>query len=228
MNIVISYILISVLISLIFGVVQLSLIVINKIGKGKALVQYLFQFWSLVAFLIIVFISPIEVSILKVDNIFRISNLGLILVTIVPASIMVIPSAIRKYKKLKITQIPKFKIKNLLDGASMEIPQRLLVQNLFIILSVNKVIYGSITSAILLNALIWVQFIIVQELISGKKISRKIMPEIMASFWFSIWVGILYSISGNIFVPMLAHGLQRWTTHIMVKFIGKKATTNIN
>lgn len=51
--------------------------------------------------------------------------------------------------------------------------------------------------------------IIVQEVMGGKKVSSAILPEVIASFWFSIWVGILYRDTGNIIMPMLAHGLER-------------------
>jgi hypothetical protein len=95
----------------------------------------------------------------------------------------------------------------------MEIPQRLLVQNMLVVLNVNIIIYGSMTLGIFLNSLIWIQFIIVQEFICGRKITKKIMPEIIASAWFSIWVGILYSMSGNIIVPMITHGLERLVTY---------------
>lgn len=56
--------------------------------------------------------------------------------------------------------------------------------------------------------------------INRKKISYKIVPEIIASFWFSIWVGILYSITGNIVVAMITHGLQRIVTYEIRKRMG--------
>ncbi|NKF08448.1 hypothetical protein J1C67_13670 [Clostridium gasigenes] len=52
--------------------------------------------------------------------------------------------------------------------------------------------------------MIWGQFIIVQEFICGIKVTTKIIPKVIAS----IGVGILYSITGNIIVPMIAPGLE--------------------
>ena len=143
------------------------------------------------------------------------------LICIMPTAIIVCIG--RKYKPNE-----PFKMGNFLNGASMEIPQRLLVQNLFVVLGVNTIIYKSITLAILLNALIWVQFILIQEIISGNKITLKIIPEIIASFWFSIWVGVIYMDTGNILIAMLTHGLQRIITHgIRLKF-GKQEIKRFN
>lgn len=63
---------------------------------------------------------------------------------------------------------------------------RLLAQNLFVILGINMIVYKSISLDILMNAAIFVQFIIVQQVTQGRMITTAILPEVTASFWFSI------------------------------------------
>ncbi len=174
----------------------------------------LFQFWSLILFTIVWLIWPSKINVFNSHNLINIQNLGLVLISAIPTSIII-------YKTKTSFSEPWKKI---LNGATMEIPQRLLIQNVFVVLGLNKVIYGGLTLGILLNAIIWMQFIIIQEILNKGKISFKILPEILASFWFSIWVGILYSITGNIVITMFAHGLQRFITNIISKKFNSKNT----
>jgi len=204
LDLVIKYIAISIIICFLSGVNTLLTIVIDKFYKDRFKGRDLFQFWSLILFLIVWYLNPSKISVLKTHNLFNLSNIALIIISVIPTSIIVYKSGVKSSDPLK-----KF-----LNGASMEIPQRLLVQNLFIILGLNKVIYGELTLGIFLNAMIWVQFIIIQEVMINKKITFEIVPEITASFWFSIWVGMLYSITGNIAIAMFTHGLQRIVTYI--------------
>lgn len=199
-SIILKYILISILISLIFGALVLSNKITNKINRGKFLRSYFFQLLSLVIFIVIWIFNKSKIEIFEVGRLVNWDNVIIMLFAIIPTSVIACLSDKARTKKLLI---------DFIDGASMEIPQRLLVQNMFVIFSVNIIIYGSMTLAIILNSFIWVQFIIVQELISGRKVTRKIIPDIIASAWFSIWAGILYSISGNIIVPMITHGVER-------------------
>lgn len=205
-NIVLKYIMISIVICLLYGIQVLSTNVIIKYYKKSFKGSYLFQFWSLIFFIIVWKMNPSTINFLEMRSLWNFKNIVLILICVLPTSI--IAYQVKKYKPNN-----PFKIGNFLNGASMEIPQRLLVQNLFIVSGVNTVIYGPITLSILVNALIWVQFIIVQEVMNGNRISSKIIFESIASFWFSIWVGIIYVNTGNIVVAMLTHGLQRIVTY---------------
>jgi len=201
-SIILKYIFISVLISLIFGLTVLSDKITNKINRGKFIGPYFFQLWSLLIFIVFWFFNKPKIDIFEVSRLGNWYNIMLMLIAVIPTSIIVYLGSTSRTKKA-------FTLVDFINGASMEIPQRLLVQNMFVILNVNMIIYGSMTLAIFLNSLIWVQFIIVQEFICGRKITRKIIQEIIASVWFSVWVGILYSISGNIIVPMITHGFER-------------------
>mgnify|MGYP006302875313 CR=1 FL=1 len=212
-SIVIKYIIVSAIICFLYGLNILSNMVIQKFNKNNSKGSYLFQLWSLVLFLIVWYLWPSKIFVFKTYNVINMVNIGLILISIIPTSIIV-------YKSKVLFSEP---LKKVLNGASMEIPQRLLVQNLFVVLGINKVIYGELTLAILLNAVIWLQFIIIQEIMTKKKVSFEIMPDIIASFWFSIWVGILYSITGNIVITMFTHGLQKLLTYIL-----RKKLKNIN
>jgi len=206
LGIALKYIIISLVICLLYLMNGLSVSIIKKSYNKDFKDSYLFQFWALVFFLIIWLLDPSKLVIFEVDNLWSWSTVLLILMAVIPTSI--IASEVKDYKPKS-----RFKVKDFLGGASMEIPQRLLVQNLFLLLGVNSLIYGLLRLDIVLTAVIWVQFIILQEVINSNKISKKIIIEVFASFWFSIWVGILYLSTGNILVAMLTHGLQRMTTY---------------
>lgn len=209
LDITLKYMMVSIVISIIFGLTVLLSLLIKKRFKNEILNPYLFQLLSLCLFVIIWIKYKSNISILSTFNLLNWKNILLIFIAIVPASLIVY-----KGKKDK----PNSAFENFLSGISMEIPQRLLVQNLFVILGVNSVIYMDLSLDIFLNSIIWIQFIAVQEIIYGRKITKKVAPEIFASFWFSIWVGILYRNSGNILLPMLSHGLQRILTYNIYSF----------
>lgn len=207
-NIILKYILISTLVILIFGTTVLSEKIIKKVSFSKFISRYAFQLWSLVAFIIVWFFNRSNIEVFKMSNLDNFRNVVLVLISVIPTSIIVCFGNRSGVKK-------EFRMADFIDGASMEIPQRLLVHNMFSILNVNATVYGSLTLAILLNSLIWVQFIIIQEFIEGRSITGENVPEIAASAWFSIWDGILYSMTGNIVVPMLTHGLERIFSYLL-------------
>lgn len=213
-NLIHKYIVISILISLIFGATVFSSFMIKKLSKQDRVVPYLFQFWSLMVFIMIWKAYKPDIQVFDFSNLLTCRNILLIFLAVVPTAIIA-------YHGSKIKPMDSFGLRNFLDGASMEIPMRLLVQNLFVIWGINRIIYKSISLDILMNAIIWVQFIIVQQIVQGKIITRAILPEVIASFWFSIWVGILYKDTGNIIVPMFVHGLQRMVTYNIRKGFGK-------
>lgn len=218
-EIILKYITVSILISLIFGATVLSSLIIKKVFKKERISPYLFQFWSLVAFVIIwIYFKP-DIAIFNIQNLLSWENILLIIIAVIPTSIVA-------YGGHKFKPNYQFKFIYFLDGASMEIPMRLLVQNLFVILGLNTFLLYSLSLDTLLNAIIWVQFIIVQEVIEGKKITKKILPEVVASFWFSIWIGILFKNTGNIVIPMIAHGLQRHITYKISQRFGKTQSGN--
>ncbi len=212
--IILKYISVSILISLIFGLTVSTALIIKKVLKKDFISSYLFQLWSLILFIIILIYYKLNISIFNTYNLFNCKNILLFLISIVSTSAI-------SYQSNKFKPTYSLKLKHFLDGASMEIPQRLLAQNLFVTLGINMTIYGLIPLNIILNAIIWIQFIIVQEIIQGRKISTAILPKIIASFWFSICIGILYKDTGNIVIPMIAHGLQRVCTYKISEKFGK-------
>lgn len=213
-DLIYKYIMISIIISLIFGATVFSSFMIKKVSKKDRIGPYLFQFWSLIVFIIIWKYYKPNIQVFGFSNLLTWRNILLIFVAVVPTSIIA-------YYGSKIKPTYQFGLRNFLDGASMEIPMRLLVQNLFVILGINMIVYKSISLDIFMNATIWVQFIIVQEVTQGRMITSAILPEVIASFWFSILAGILYKDTGNIIMPMLAHGLQRMVTYKIRKVFGK-------
>ncbi len=219
LNAMLKYIVVSFLISLIFGATVSTSLIIKKVFKKDRVSNYLFQFWSLVAFVVIwIYFKP-GIQIFNVQNLLSWESILLFIIAVIPTSIVA-------YQAYKLKPNYRFKFIYFIDGASMEIPMRLLVQNLFVILGLDTFLLYSLSLEILLNAIIWVQFIIVQEVIEGRKITRGILPEIISSFWFSIWVGILFKITGNIVIPMIAHGLQRFTTYKISQRFGKTLPSN--
>lgn len=199
--IILKFVIVSIIVSFLFGMTVLSSSIIKKKFRKDYISPYLFQIWSLILFIIIWYYFKSELYIFNTSNLLNLNNLLFFLMAVVPTSIIVYLG-----NKLK----PTTPIGDgFLKGASMEILQRLLGQNLFVLLGANITLFGTFTLDIFLNALIWIQFIIVQEVMGGKKVSSAILPEVIASFWFSIWVGILYIDTGNIIMPMLAHGLER-------------------
>lgn len=200
--ILLNYVLVSIIVSLLFGMTVLSSLVIKKVFKKDFIVPYLFQIWSLILFITIGYIFKPELSIINHFNLLNWKIILLFIMAVIPTSIIVNLGGRSK-------QNSSIDVRDFFKGATMEIPQRLLVQNLLVLLCANSPLYDKYTLAIFLNALIWVQFIIVQEFINGNKISIAVLTEIVASLWFSIWVGILYMNTGNIIVPMLAHGTER-------------------
>ena len=219
-EIILKYLYISILISVIFGVTILSGKIIERVKRIKFLCSYLFQLWSLLIFMVLWFFYKSKIEIFEVSRLANWNNVVLVIITVIPTSLIV------NLGNRSATKGP-FRFVEFINGASMEIPQRLLVQNMFMVLNINIVIYGSMTLAILLNALIWAQFIIVQQLICCRKVTKRIIPEIAASVWFSIWVGILYSITGNIIVSMLTHGLERLVAYLIKKSFNKGEVNSV-
>lgn len=213
--VILRYVVVSVVISFIFGATISSSLLIKKAFKKDFISPYLFQFWSLVFFIMILSYFKPSIQILNIYSLWNWKNVLLFFLAVFPTSAIT-------YQGNKLKPTNPMKVDDFFKGASMEIPQRLLVQNLFVILGVNMVIYGSLTLDVFLNSLIWIQFIIVQKIINGNKISLSVAPEIIASFWFSIWVGILYNETGNIVIPMMAHGLQRIITYKIRQKFGKQ------
>lgn len=212
LKVVYKYIIVSIMMSLVYGCAVLSSSLINNRSKKCIISPYLFQIWSLILFIVVWGNHRDDIQIFKPFNILNWKNIFLLFMAVIPVSIIA-------YCGNKSKPTYQFKLRHFLDGASMEIPMRLLSQNLFVILGINMTVYKSISLVILLNAIIFVQFIMIQEAINGKKITSAILPEITASFWFSIFVGILYENTGNIAMPMIAHGLQRmFTYNIRKKF----------
>ena len=189
-----------------YGLMKLSVGVIKKLSKGSCNGNYLFQLWGLAIVLIVYSLYPSNIDFFQTENIFTWNTLLLIIMSVIPTSLIVM------YRE-RTNPLKPFSIKHFLDGVSMEIPQRLLSQNLLIIFYKNLFTFKALQLMVILNAFIWVQFILIQEIIIYRKISIKIMPDIIASFWFSIWIGILYMYTGNIIIAMLTHGLQRYTAY---------------
>jgi len=100
-------------------------------------------------------------------------------------------------------------------GACMEIPQRLLAQNLFSLAGPAGAPLGCLPQPVWLNAVLWAMLILLQGWMRGRLRRASTWREALASIWFSLGVGLLYAQTGRILFPMVAHGFERWLARLM-------------
>ncbi len=67
-SIILKYILISILISLIFEMTVLSEKITNKINRGKFIIPYSFQLWSLLMFIVFWVFNKSKIEIFEVNS----------------------------------------------------------------------------------------------------------------------------------------------------------------
>ncbi len=213
----ITYIVVSIVLSIIFGLTILTEIVQNKVKVSIIKSRYLYQFWSFVFFVIFYIFYNEKISFLNFDNVLNIKNLFLMCIAIIPIVLLTSFNNINKIKNKRLSE-------GVLGAILMEIPQRLLSQNIFFIfLSEINTILG-VPVAIVLNGLIYDQFIIIQELINTRKITKKILLDTVLSFWFSIFIGLLYYNTGNILLTMISHGAIYFFRNLIKKQINNRVT----
>jgi hypothetical protein len=79
---VLKYIIVSIIISLIFGATVSSSLIIKKVIKKDRISPYLFQLWSLVVFILIwIYFKP-DIPILNLHNLLSFNNLLLIIIAV--------------------------------------------------------------------------------------------------------------------------------------------------
>lgn len=96
-----------------------------------------------------------------------------------------------------------------LDGALMEVPQRLMMQSFLLgllhLLNVTNENYFSI----IITGFVWCISICIQCFICKTKFNKDTLWELLASFVFSLGIGYVYQQTGFILITMLAHFLER-------------------
>lgn len=105
-----------------------------------------------------------------------------------------------------------------LEGASMEIVQRVFMQTLA--LGLIRGLGLKEPACILINACVFAADIFVQALACRERNYRNTLVEAAASFVFSMGIGYVFYASGCFVIPMLAHaaerlisaGLRNWKT----------------
>lgn len=102
-----------------------------------------------------------------------------------------------------------------LEGAFMEIPQRLMMQSF--VYGILKVLDANFinTYTIIGTAIIWCMGLIVQAFMTGKKLDRDTKIEILASFVFSLGMGYVYQRTGFILITMVAHFCERYLSRLV-------------
>lgn len=96
-----------------------------------------------------------------------------------------------------------------LEGCTIELLQRLFMQNFIFILASNFHMNYAAYSSILLNSILWCLCILYKQKKSKTVNSKKdIALEMAASFIFSLGIGYVYFVTGFILMPMIAHFLK--------------------
>lgn len=200
--IALGYAFVTALMGLIF--LSTTIIYRHAIRLNKHWVQttYLFAGLSLIPVIIVNVFFKHSISIIGDVSQIKFSWLMVqLIVAVVPASFLAARARPKPHDQNMVIDA--------LNGALMEIPCRALVQNLFIVFGAKSVIFSNLTLAILLTAIIFVQFILTQTLLSKQRLGRQVLYDSMASLWFSIWIGIIYATTGSLFLTMIAHGIER-------------------
>lgn len=204
LKIILGYLIIFIIMFSIFGLA----IFLKCLNKNMMVKRYLLQFICVIVFLFVYSVDSSNIRIFNFNNLISLHNFLLIFLG-------VFPTALIAFYSDKSKPATKFTFWDFLDGAGMEIVQRLLAQNLLLIVLTRIEILTFTELSVLLNGLLWVQFILIQEIMNKRKVSQKILLEIVASFWFSISIGILYVKTGNLLITMLCHGLERYFTYFI-------------
>lgn len=105
-NIVLKYIMISIVICLLYGIQILSTNVIIKFYKKSFKDSYLFQFWSLIFFIMVWKVNPSHIYFLEIHRLWNFKNIVLILICVLPTSI--IAYQVKKYKPKNLFKIGNF------------------------------------------------------------------------------------------------------------------------
>lgn len=185
--------------SIMFGLVQVLASLIDKVNILKIIKRYLMQIISLV-FTIIMY------SVVKIDNrVFKLSSLlnikyyiYIMIIVLIVVSIVAMNN--RNYSKMKL----KEKVSNCFEGMTMEIPQRLFMQTFLYIIT------GSIEVSIILNSIIWCTGIFIQAVLFKLSMDKEFFREEISSFIFSIGIGYVFAQSECIILSMIAHAFERY------------------
>lgn len=210
LKILVCYIVASLIVSLIFGIEFSITFLINKINENIKTSKYSFQALFMIAFIALYFFFPLQERVLNFRAVTEPINFILFIVSVIPTSFLIA-------RKREVAHKP---LEWALLGVSMEVPQRLFMQNLFYVLLIAFSTAQYRWLSIALNTLTWVQFIIIQEKIAGNKLSKDFIYDVLSSIWFSLAVGWLYEVSGNILLPMAAHGCERLLSEVLRKRMG--------
>lgn len=209
-KIIIGYIFISAIIGSIFLLsFKLNSLISRKADKMWIDTTYILSFISLLIVLIFKIFYKEEFSIIGGKSILSMKVLVQMFIAAFVAAGLASLAKPEQYKSTLKAQI--------LTGMAMEVPMRGLVQNLFVILGATAVLFHSITLSIVLTAIFWVQFILIQEIMMKRKLSSKVVLDSIASMWFSIWVGVIYLTTGSMIVAMITHALERWFAYMIRK-----------
>lgn len=223
MNNFYMYLGVSILISLFFGLCSLTDLILkkrNQENKGVKVLKFInANYWLHIGCglttIILMYVTEWEFMLINFKSEhFALAVILTLFVTCTTSAYIISRFSKEGIIKSKVTVNDT--IKSALGGMAMEIPQRLFVQNVFLVTGGAILKYGGFNLAVLLTALVWVQFIAVERVICQGKLTKDDYLEMIASFWFSIVVGIIYNITGVIWMTMIAHAIQRVSFNVFV------------
>ena len=193
-----------------FGLLFLFIGFAQRLVNLKWLLHLRTLFASIIPIVIIavtVGLYPVQVEELNKANIYLVAHLTVLITT-----------AIVSRKKQGVHRKGRELIIYGLDGAFMEIPQRLMMQSF--IYGFLKLIGVSVLDhyTVLATALIWCMGIGIQALLKGEHFDKDLFIDLIASFVFSLGIGYVYQRTGLILITMTAHFLER----ILSGYVGFK------
>lgn len=163
---------------------------------------------STIFIIIMYFVLPVNFNAFNVKGLSNMRAWTIMLVTVVIVAFMIA----KKGKRL--SKLPNDIMLIIVNGAMMEICQRLFMQVLLVTLLQMFGIPGHKLWSIILTAMIWCVGIAIQEAITRKKFDKEFWLDISCSFVFSIGIGYVLVESGCIILTMIGHGLERLLSNI--------------
>lgn len=203
-NLILSFLFAFIIMGAIFGTGQILYSFLNKFKVTNKLSRYSIQIISLFCYILMNIFMKVNMTVLKLQGLL---NIKYWIWTIIVVFIVSYISSIKKRELAKLKK--QEKLRSILSGMAMEIPQRLFMQ-VFLYAFIK-----SVGISVLFNSLIWCLGIWIQSLIISQKFNKELFIEVVASFIFSIGIGFIFMKSECIIFAVLGHGLERYLSEFL-------------
>lgn len=197
--VVLAYALATAAVLAAFGLSAALAALMKRPGLKRAAGGYAFPLFGLAGFVALCLASPVSLNVFRLDSLWSARNGLLFLAAAVPSAVLV---SLKAEKRGSVAG-------RVLQGIAMELIQRLFTQNLLFAVLVQCGVTHAHVISIVANAVLWMQFVLLQDIVTTHKIGVSVLPDLFATALFSVFAGFLYLYSGNIALPMLAHAAER-------------------